>query len=69
MGVEKTVRIWHGCKVVLLLSVDESGGYSTMGAAGGAANSTQVDIEIDPWAGLLVENGTGNSPVVYRDVV
>jgi hypothetical protein len=66
--MEKTLRIWHGCKVVLLLSVGESG-YSTMGATGGAGNSTKVDIEIDPWAGLIVDHGVRNPPVSYRDPI
>lgn len=67
MGTERTIRIWHGCKVVLLLAVDQTGGYSTMGAVGGADNSTKADIEIDPWAGMIVEHATGNPPVGYRE--
>ena len=66
MSKEKVIRVWQGCKVVLVLCVGESG-YSTSGATGGAENSTQVDIEIDPWAGLIVDHSTRNGPVTYRD--
>jgi hypothetical protein len=61
--MEMTIRIWNGCKVVQLISVSETGSTSH-GAVGGAANSTQVDIEFDPWAGLIVINRSGKSPQV-----
>jgi hypothetical protein len=64
---ERVIRIWHGCKVVQIVAVSESGS-STMGATGGAHNSTRVDIEIDPWAGLLVDHSAPNPPVSFRDV-
>jgi hypothetical protein len=53
--------------VVALLSVGKDGGSTFSGATGGAADSTKVDIELDPWAGLLVDHGPGNGPVSYRD--
>lgn len=68
MSTEKVIRIWHGCRVVQLVAVDESGGSSVMGATGAAHNSTAVDIEIDPWAGLLVDHSAPNSPVSFREV-
>jgi hypothetical protein len=64
---EKTIRIWDGCKVVQVVTVNQSGGSSTLGATGGASNSTRVDIEIDPWAGLIVDHGTDNPPTYYRE--
>jgi hypothetical protein len=67
--MEKTIRIWNGCKVVLLLSVSAAGGYSTMGAVGGAANSSRADIDLDPWAGLIVDHSTSNPPLAFRDIV
>jgi hypothetical protein len=63
----KTIRIWDGCKVVALITVSSTG-MSSQGAVGGAGNSAEPDIEIDPWAGLLVEHGSSRSPVVWRDV-
>lgn len=65
-GGEKTIRVWHGCKVVGLVSFSDTGSSHT-GAVGGAANSTVVDIEIDPWAGLIVDHATRMSPCGYRD--
>jgi hypothetical protein len=65
--MRKTLRIWNGCKAIALVIVGEDGGMSVT-AAGGAGNSTIVDIEIDPWAGLLVEHGLTGSPVVWRAV-
>lgn len=64
---EKVIRIWHGCQVVQVVAVSE-GASSVMGATGGAHNSTAVDIEIDPWAGLIVDHSVPNSPVSFRDV-
>lgn len=67
--MRKTIRIWNGCKVVLLLTVSDAGGYSTSGAVGGAANSAQADIDLDPWAGLIVDHSTENPPVGYREPI
>jgi hypothetical protein len=65
--MEKVIRIWDGCKVVQLVAVSETGS-STMGAVGGAGNSTPVDIELDPWAGLIVDHNARQSPVRYNEV-
>lgn len=64
---EKVIRIWRGCRVVQIVAVSESGS-SVMGATGGAHNSTTVDIEIDPWAGLIVDHSARRSPVDFREV-
>lgn len=61
-----TIRIWDGPRVVALVSVGKAGS-SYSGPSGGAENSTAVDIEIDPWAGLIVDHSTRNSPVSYRE--
>lgn len=50
------IRVWDGCRVVALMSVDRSGTSSFSGAASGAANSSRVDIELDPWANLIVDH-------------
>ncbi len=63
----KTVRVWDGCRVVGLLSVGQDGGSSFSGGVGGAENSGVVDIEIDPWRGLIVDHSTRNSPVGFRE--
>lgn len=61
------IRIWKGCTVVLLLDVNESG-YSTVGAIGDAANSGTADIELDPWANLIVDHRAPHpSPVSIRE--
>jgi hypothetical protein len=51
---EVTIRIWDGCTVRYVFSVGPTGS-STIGGAGGAANSTRPDIELDPWARLIVD--------------
>lgn len=63
------IRIWNGCRVVHVISVGQEGGSSTLGAVGGAGNSTNAEIEIDPWAGLIVDHrdGYGKGPVAWRD--
>jgi hypothetical protein len=67
--MEKVIRIWDGPKVVQVLSIDQNGGSSTLGAVGGAGNSTLVDIEIDPWQGYLVDHSAPHVGVVtYQDV-
>jgi hypothetical protein len=66
MKNQKTIRIWNGCRVVQVVTVHQDGGSSTIGAAGGAENSTTVDIEIDPWAGLIVDHLAGIPPQLYR---
>jgi hypothetical protein len=62
----KTIRIWHGCKVLNVVTVSKDGTTSMLGATGGAANSTRVDLDIDPFAGLIVDHSTDNPPVYYR---
>jgi hypothetical protein len=62
----KTIRIWNGCKVVQVIGVHEDSGSSSLGAVGGAHNSTRIDIEIDPWAGLLVDHSMPGPPVMWR---
>jgi hypothetical protein len=54
-GADVSIRIWRGVRVCMLLTVGADGN-SSMGAVGGAGNSTQVDIELDPWAGLITDN-------------
>lgn len=65
--MEKVIRIWNGCTVVQVISMRQDGGSSTIGATGGADNSTKADIEIDPWAGLIVDHSTGNPPLFFRE--
>lgn len=66
MRHEKIIRIWNGCTVIAVLAVKPDGG-TTQFTAGGAANSTTVDIEIDPWAGLIVDHMANISPVLFRE--
>lgn len=61
-----TIRIWHGPTVIQVVSVSDNGS-STSGAVGGAGNSVKVDIELDPWAGLIVDNHVGGTPVSFRE--
>lgn len=63
----KTIRIWNGCAVVGLISVGQDGGSTFSGKTGGAHDSGSVDIEIDPWAGLIVDHSVRRSPVCFRD--
>jgi hypothetical protein len=65
--MSKVIRVWHGCRVVALVSVSDTGS-THQGAVGGAGNSTPVDIEIDPWAGLSVDHSARRSPVDFREV-
>lgn len=62
----KVIRIWHGCTVVQLITVQPDGGSATEPRVGGAHNSNKVDIEMDPWAGLLVDHSTSSAPVNWR---
>lgn len=62
----KTICIWDGCTVVMVVEVDQNGGSTSVGPAGGAGNSTQPDIDIDPWAGLIVERLAKRSPLYFR---
>jgi hypothetical protein len=64
--VRKTIRVWNGATVVALIDVDANG-ITAQGAVGAAADSTKVDIEIDPWAGLIVDHSTRKSPVNDRE--
>lgn len=61
-----TIRIWNGCTVRQVISVSETGS-TTLGAVGGAHSSTEVDIELDPWAGLIVDK-RAEFPVPVRIV-
>lgn len=63
-----TIRVWDGCRVAGVVSFGRGGGGSWVGNPGGAENSTQPDIEIDPWAGLIVDHTSGRfTPVDWRD--
>lgn len=62
-----TIRIWQGCKVICTVTVSNSG-FSTIGPAGGAENSTNPDIELDPWAGLIVDHNSRKGPHNFREV-
>lgn len=61
------IRVWHGCRVIAMLSVGEDGGSSLVTDVGGAGNSSNPTIEIDPWAGLIVDHETRNSPMAWRE--
>lgn len=64
----KTIRIWDGCKVVCVVTAfPGDNGYSVQGRTGGAGNSAKVDIEMDPWAGLIVDHSANRSPVDFRE--
>jgi hypothetical protein len=66
---EVTIRIWDGCKVVQVVSVNQRGGSSTIGAVGGAANGAKPTIEIDPWAGLIFDStGLNPAPIAFREL-
>jgi hypothetical protein len=63
---EVGIRIWKDCTVCGVFVVSDTGMIS-LGAVGGAGNSTKVDIELDPWAGLVVDNRVKySSPVSIR---
>jgi hypothetical protein len=66
--ITKTIRIWDGCRVVGLISIGQDGGSVFQGATGGAENSSKPDIEIDPWAGLIVDHDTRLGPRCYKEV-
>lgn len=55
MSDSVTIRVWNGCTVRYVFSVSTTGSTS-VGAVGGAGNSAKPDIEIDPWAGLIVDH-------------
>lgn len=62
-----TIRVWHGCRVVGVFGVTDTGSFS-IGAVGGAGNSTPVDIEIDPWENLVVDHRVEHPvPVSIRE--
>lgn len=61
----KTIRIWNGCVVIAVISVDETG-YSVQ-EVGGAGSSLTTDIELDPFAGLIVDHSARRSPVDFRE--
>lgn len=63
---EKVIRIWNGCKVLQVICVSDDSSAS-LGSTGGAGNSTKVDIEIDPWAGLIVDHSVRNPPFSFRE--
>lgn len=49
------IRVWDGCTVVGVFTVSPTG-HTSIGAVGGAGNSTPIDIELDPWANLVVDH-------------
>jgi hypothetical protein len=62
------IRIWDGCVVRAVMTVDQNGGSSFLGATGGAANSTPIDIDLDPWRGVIVDRRAPHPiPVSIRE--
>lgn len=57
MSQPVTLRVWNGCTVVGVLSLFESstGMTAAFEVSGGAARSGRVDVEIDPWANVVVD--------------
>lgn len=66
--MRRVIRIWDGCKVLAVVEVDQAGGATFSGASGGAESGTPVNLEIDPFVGLLVEKETSPTPVPWREV-
>jgi len=64
--VEKVIRIWSGCRVICIVAVSNNGGSWIVTDVGGAGNSSNPTIEIDPFAGLIVDHETSNSPLDFR---
>lgn len=56
-----TIRVWKGNQVRAVVVLGPTGG-TFLGATGGADNSTKVDIELDPWRGLIVDH-TAEHPI------
>jgi hypothetical protein len=57
----KTVRIWNGERPMALVTVDDetgavrfASGAEVMFASGAAWSAETIDIELDPWAGIVV---------------
>lgn len=61
-----TIRLWHGCKVLAVIDVSESG-CSLVTGVGGAENGARPTIELDPFRGLIVSEGNP-TPVAYGKV-
>lgn len=64
---EKTIRIWSGAQVLHVVSVAPGGTTSSFANTGGAGSSTRVDIEIDPFAGTIVDHSAGIPPQYFRE--
>jgi hypothetical protein len=62
--MEKTIRIWDGCKVLGLVTVSQDGTWSSVTQAGGAENGARADVEIDPFKGFIV-TGYAPTPIAY----
>lgn len=52
--MQKTIRVWDGKTVIAILAVTPTG--YTASRSGGAEWSGKVDIEIDPFKGLMVDH-------------
>lgn len=67
MGDEITIRIWKGCQVKMLFTIGDNSS-STVGAVSGAECASQPDIELDPWAGLIVDRRVDfPAPVLIKE--
>ena len=64
--MQKTIRVWNGNQVIAVLSVDQNGGSTFAPKSGGAHDSTTIDIEIDPFEGLIVDHSVRMSPRFFR---
>jgi hypothetical protein len=49
----KTVRIWNGERPMALVTVDDET-EAVRFASGAAWSAETIDIELDPWAGIVV---------------
>lgn len=64
----KTIRVWNGATVLQVITVTEGGSSSMIGATGGAHHASQVDVEIDPFAGLIHTHEAPGAPIYYATV-
>lgn len=62
----KVIRIWNDCKVLAVLEVGDDA-TSFQARVGGAASALMPDVELDPFAGLIVAHGSTRSAVLYED--
>lgn len=61
----KVIRIWRGEEAVGVLMIDPVSRSATYATGPGNSAGAIIDIELDPWAGVILDHATHKPAVSF----